>query len=205
MNIRSKICILACVVLCLAPGVGKARKPDTTDTSLGDLARQLRAEKSKESKPAKVFTNDNLPRRRGEEGNLSVASGISENPAEKKPEKPAGEAGPETKGKGEANPTAEAGAGHGEKYYRARLSDLQGKNDLHKRELDVLQQKINLNQTQYYTDPNKSLQQQYTRNDINQLNQDIDAKKQQIAEDEKAIEDLHDQLRREGGDPGWLR
>jgi flagellar biosynthesis chaperone FliJ len=47
--------------------------------------------------------------------------------------------------------------------------------------------------------------QQYTRSDINQLNQDIDAKKQQIADDEKAIEDLHDQLRHEGGDPGWLR
>jgi predicted RNase H-like nuclease (RuvC/YqgF family) len=195
MNICLKFCILAFVVFCLAPGVGKAQKPDTTDTSLGDLARQLRAEKSKETKPAKVFTNDNLP----------VASGITENPSEKNPEKPAGEAGLETKGKGEANPTAEAEEAHNAKYYRTRLSELQGKLDLHKRELDVLQQKVNLNQTQYYNDPNKSLQQQYTRSDINQLNQDIDAKKQQIADDEKAIEDLHDQLRREGGDPGWLR
>jgi predicted RNase H-like nuclease (RuvC/YqgF family) len=195
MNICLKISIFAFVVFCLAPGVGKAQKPGTTDTSLGDLARQLRAEKSKETKPAKVFTNDNLP----------VASGINENPSEKSPEKPAGEAGLETKGKGEANPAAEAEAVHNEKYYRTRMSELQGKLDLHKRELDVLQQKVNLNQTQYYNDPNKSLQQQYTRSDINQLNQDIAAKKQQIADDEKAIEDLHDQLRREGGDPGWLR
>jgi len=195
MNICLKISIFAFVVFCLAPGVGKAQKPGTTDTSLGDLARQLRAEKSKETKPAKVFTNDNLP----------VASGINENPSEKSPEKPAGEAGLETKGKGEANPAAEAEAVHNEKYYRTRMSELQGKLDLHKRELDVLQQKVNLNQTQYYNDPNKSLQQQYTRSDINQLNQDIDAKKQQIADDEKAIEDLHDQLRREGSDPGWLR
>jgi predicted RNase H-like nuclease (RuvC/YqgF family) len=183
------------VVLCLAASVSKAQKPDATDTSLGDIARQVRADKSKETKPAKVFTNDNLP----------VANKIKENPSEKSPEKPAGQAGVETKGKGEANPAGEAEGVHDEKYYRARLSELQGNLDLHKRELDVLQQKDNLNQVQYYSDPNKGLQQEYSRSDINQLNQEIDAKKQQIADDEKAIEDLHEQLRREGGDPGWLR
>ena len=47
--------------------------------------------------------------------------------------------------------------------------------------------------------------QQYSRDDIDKLTADIDAKKQQIADDEKAIDDLHDQLRHEGGDPGWLR
>jgi hypothetical protein len=205
MSTYLKICILVCVAFCLAFGVGKAQKPDTTDTSLGNLARQLRAQKSKETKPGQVFTNDNLPGRGGEEGNLSIASGISENPTEKKPEKPAGEAGLEGKGKGEANPTSEAEEVHNEKYYRTRMSELQGKLDLHKRELDVLQQKLNLDQTQFYNDPNKALQQEYTRSDINQINRDIDAKKQQIADDQKAIEDLRDQLRREGGDAGWLR
>jgi predicted RNase H-like nuclease (RuvC/YqgF family) len=190
-----KFCVLACVVLCLAPGWSRAQKPDTTDTSLGNLARQVRAEKSKETKATKVFTNDNL----------SVAAQIKENAAEKPPGKPAAEAGVESKEKAETNSAAEAKGVHDEKYYRTRLSELQGRLDLHKRELDVLQQKVNLNQMQYYNDPNKALQQEYTRGDINQLNQDIEAKKQQIADDEKAIEDLHDQLRREGGDPGWLR
>ena len=69
----------------------------------------------------------------------------------------------------------------------------------------MLQQKLGQNQTQYYPDPNKTLQQEYSREDINKLTADIDAKKQQIADDEKAIEDLHDQLRHEGGDPSWLR
>jgi hypothetical protein len=50
-----------------------------------------------------------------------------------------------------------------------------------------------------------SLLQQYSRDDINKFTTDIDAKKQQIADDEKAIEDLRDQLRHEGGDPSWLR
>jgi hypothetical protein len=69
----------------------------------------------------------------------------------------------------------------------------------------VLQQKLGQNQVQYYNDPNKSLQQQYSRDDINKLTTDIDAKKQQVADDNKAIDDLRDQLRHEGGDPGWLR
>ena len=69
----------------------------------------------------------------------------------------------------------------------------------------MLQQKLGQNQMQYYNDPNKSLLQQYSRDDINKFTADIDAKKQQVADDEKAIEDLHEQLRREGGDPGWLR
>jgi hypothetical protein len=69
----------------------------------------------------------------------------------------------------------------------------------------VLQQKLSQNDMQYYPDPNKALQQQYSREDIKKLTTDIDAKKDQVAGDEKAIEDLHAQLRQEGGDPGWLR
>jgi len=47
--------------------------------------------------------------------------------------------------------------------------------------------------------------QEYNRSDINQLKQEIDKKKQEIAADDKAIQDLQDQLRKEGGPPGWLR
>jgi len=68
-----------------------------------------------------------------------------------------------------------------------------------------LQQKLGQNQNQYYADPNKSLLQQYSRNDINKFTDEIDAKKQQVADDENAIDNLRDQLRHEGGDPGWLR
>jgi hypothetical protein len=85
------------------------------------------------------------------------------------------------------------------------MSELQANLDLHKRELSVLQQKLNLNQMQYYNDPQKALEQQYSRDDINKRTAAVDAKKQQIADDEKAIEDLRDQLRRESGDPSWLR
>jgi hypothetical protein len=69
----------------------------------------------------------------------------------------------------------------------------------------VLQQKSAQNDMQYYPDPNKTLRQEFTRSDINKLNDQAEKKKQEIAADEKALDDLRDQLRREGGDPGWLR
>lgn len=100
---------------------------------------------------------------------------------------------------------AEASARHDEKYYRSQMAEIQHRLDTHKRELEVLQQKSGLNQTQFYTDPNKTLQQEFTRTDINKLNDDIAKKKEQIAKDEKDMDDLRDQLRREGGNPGWIR
>jgi len=187
MRIGVKVYILGCVLVCLGAGSGYAQqKSDANNTSLGDLARQLKAQKAKEPKPVRVITNDNIASPSGEASGFAASS----------------------KGKSAAAAPEGSGApaqGHGEKYFRSRLSDLQGQLDTHKRELEVLQQKLGQNQMQYYPDPNKSLLQQYSREDINKHRADIDAKKQQIADDEKAIEDLHEQVRHEGGDPGWLR
>jgi DNA repair exonuclease SbcCD ATPase subunit len=41
--------------------------------------------------------------------------------------------------------------------------------------------------------------------DVYSLQDQIAKKKSEIDADQKAIEDLREQLRREGGDPGWLR
>jgi len=182
------------VFFCLPAVIGYAQQTsDANGTSLGDIARALKAKKAKEPKPVKVFTNDNLtaPKDIGTEAK-DGGTGPSANPAEK------GSAAPPQA------PAAPATA-HDEKYYRTQMSTLQSQLDTHKRQLDVLQQKLGQNQMQYYPDPNQSLQQQYSREDVNKLNTDIDAKKQQVADDEKTIEDLRDQLRREGGDPSWLR
>jgi hypothetical protein len=205
MKTDVKMCVLICAVVCLATGLGRGQQPGASDNSLGDLARKVRAEKSKEAKPAKVITNDNILSPGPESGVPVPATTADQNPSEKKPEKPGGEAVTESKETGDIHPTPDAGQVHDEKYYRARMSELQASLDLHKRELSVLEQKLDLNQTQYYNDPQKALEQQYSRDDINKRTQDIDAKKQQIADDEKAIDDLRDQLNRESGDPGWLR
>jgi hypothetical protein len=164
--------------------------------SLGELARHLKAQREKAAvKPQTVFTNDNLPARPPQEG-PTAAGGMA--PAGG--EKPKAEAGAPSGG-----PSPEA---HDEKYYREKMKDLQSQMDVHQRELAVLEQKTGQAQVQFYTDPNKTLQQSSTPafySDVNKLRDEIEKKKQQIADDQKAIEDLRDQLRREGGAPGWLR
>jgi predicted RNase H-like nuclease (RuvC/YqgF family) len=185
MKSHVKVFVLGFSLVCLVAGSGYAQQQsNASNTSLGDLARQLKAQKAKEPKPVKVFTNDNLP---------TSKEGVSESSA------------PEKSSDAAPGGSAAPAAGHDQKYFRTQMSTLQNQLDTDKRELEVMQQKLGQNQMQYYPDPNKSLQQQYSRGDINKLDANIDAKKQQIANDEKAIDALRDQLRQEGGDPSWLR
>jgi len=188
MNTFAKSILLAMALVSQAAMSSYGQqKTDTNSNSLGDIARHLNAEKAKEPKPVKVFTNDNLV---GSENDVSTFGAITK---EDKSAAPA----PEGSGAKTQH--------HDEEYYRSQMGVLKATLETHQRELDVLQQKLGQNQMQYYNDPNKSLQQQYSREDINKLTTDIDAKKQQVADDNKAIDDLRDQLRHEGGDPGWLR
>jgi hypothetical protein len=187
---------------------GLARQQPTVP-SLGDLARELRAQREKSSHKAKVFTNDNLPVKTPQE-NLSISKSTSGGPAppegaktEEKPAKPEAKArtGAEAEGESSEGP-------HDEKYFRKRMSDLRAQLDLHQRELDVLQKKLGQGQLAYYPDPNKTLTQESTPafySDVNKLRQQINEKQAQVAEDQKAIQDLQEQLRREGGEPGWIR
>ncbi len=187
MRAHPTVIVLGFVLTSLAVvSIYGQQKPDN-DTSLGDIARQIKAQKAKEPKPAKVFTNDNISAPADNASGVDVSS-KEKGPANSTPE----ESGEHTKT-------------HDAEYFRSQMSKLQDRLATDKRELDVLQQKLGQNQMQYYNDPNQSLLQQYSRDDVDKLTADIDAKKQKVADDEKAIEDLHEQLRREGGDPGWLR
>ena len=185
MRTRVKAWLLGVVVVCLAAASGYAQdQPTASEPPLGNIARQIKAQKSKEPKPVKVLTNDTI--------------GASE-------DKPAGTESPK-KNPTETAPVTPATSGkHDAAYFREKQSKIQDEMDTHKRELSVLQQKLGQNQTQYYANPQDSMMQQYTRSDINKLTDEINAKKQQIVDDQKAMDDLRDQLRQEGGDPGWLR
>jgi hypothetical protein len=161
--------------------------------SLGELAKKLKSERAASGKSVRVFTNDNLPHRPAG-GGISVVGSMSE----VTPNQPTG---------GAAAGTSEAASSgtHDEKYYRERMSELRSQLELHQRELSVLQQKQGQGQMQFYADPNKALQQEYSRSDINKRNDEIAKKQAQIDEDNRAIQDLQDQLRREGAPTGWLR
>ena len=112
---------------------------------------QLKAKKAKEPKPVMVITNDNIPASQVGE------SEFRDNSPGKKPTETAPEA------------SKAPGNVHDENYFRKRQGELQDNLDTHKRELEVLQQKLGQNQTQYYPDPSKTLQQEYSRNDINKM------------------------------------
>jgi len=60
-------------------------------------------------------------------------------------------------------------------------------------------------QVEYYPDPQKAMTQQNTRADINEKQAKIDAKKRDLDQLRQGLDDLEDQLRKSGGDPGWAR
>lgn len=194
-----RVVLTGVVILMLLGAEGWARAQDQA-TSLGDIARQLKAQRAKAAKkPAKVYSNDNLPKRQPGEA-LTMAGGISN---EVPPPPPDASASGGTGG-GEAASSGPAGA-HDEKYFRAKMAELRDRLENHQRLLNVMQQKQSQGQTQYYSDPNKTLQQEFSRSDATKAVDDVAKMQQNIADDEKAMDDLRDQLRREGGEPGWLR
>ena len=60
-------------------------------------------------------------------------------------------------------------------------------------------------QLEYYPDPQKALTQQNSRADINAVSAKLDAKKKELDQLKQGLDDLGDQLRKSGGDPGWAR
>src|SRR5271167_4358087 len=161
-------CVGVAVLLMLTRGFVRgsepSQQPSTQEPSLAEKARQLKAQQAQQSKPVRVFTNDDIPTG---SGGISVI-GLSPSSA-----------------------TAEGSAAeHNEHYYRKTMSELQAKLELDQRQLAVLQQQLNINQLQYYPDPNKTLHQEYSRSDINKLREEIEAKQQEIKSDEDAISDL---------------
>lgn len=171
----------------------RAAQSSTSDQmpSLGALARKLRAERKEEGKkPVAVFTNDNIPTS-GSLGTVEVSNGSASASAS-------------------SGPNAETGSGseHGQKYFSKKAKAIRGNLDMHQRELAVLEQKLSQSQMVYYSNPQKTLEQEsgpQFQSANNKLKKEIDAKKQQVADDQKAMEDLQDELRRDGGDPGWIR
>jgi hypothetical protein len=153
-----------------------------TEDSLAAAARKTRDQKKESGKTGKVFTNDNIPTTGGV-STLSLAS-----------------AEPATTG---AAATAPAAAD--EKAWREKFADLHHKMDQDKQNLEVMQRELGILDMQYYNDPVKAMQQQYSREDINKKTAAIDAKKKEIESDQQAIDDAEDALRKAGGDPGWAR
>ena len=174
------------------PDAKKTDKDAQSDTvaeapqdSLAAAARRAKEQKKAAPKSAKVFTNDDIPTSGGV-STIGDKSGTSETPAE----------GKTSAGKPGAND---------EKAWRDKFAALHHKLDQDQAALDVMQRELGVLNVQYYSDPTKAMQQQYTRSDINDKTTQIDAKKKDIDADQQAISDAEDDLRKAGGEPGWAR
>jgi hypothetical protein len=160
--------------------------------SLAAAAKKAREQKKESAKPAKVFTNDDMP-----------AGGISTVGADKSADSSASSAG------GAQDASAAAGP-NDEKTWRARFEKLHHKLDQDQQELDVLQRELGVAATQFYGgDPNKAMNDQMSGQpygaDYTKKLGEIDAKKKKVEADKQAISDAEEELRKAGGDPGWAR
>ncbi len=169
--------------------------------SLGDIARKAREQKKASAKPAKVFTNDDLERLTGRISVLGTPPRAPETEKEATAEPPQGKAGAEDKIAKDKEQKEEKG----EVYWRKRFADARAKLHLAEKELDILQRELNLQQQQYYSDPNKALREQYARQELNANTRKIEDKKKEVQQLRQALSDLEDELRRSGGDRGWAR
>jgi hypothetical protein len=153
--------------------------------SLADAARKAREAKKDPSKPARVFDNDNLP------GGTVSTVGKTENA-----KKEVDEASSDDTSKSVPD---------SEKAWKEKFAMLRSKLARDKEDLEVMQRELGVLNLQNYSDPNKGLQQELTRSDINNKTAAIDAKQKAIGADQQAIDDAEDDLRKSGGDSGWAR
>ena len=77
-----------------------------------------------------------------------------------------------------ASAAADKPAANDEKTWRDKFATLRHKLEQDQAELDVMQRELGVLNVQYYSDPVKAMQQQFTRSDINKKTADIDAKKE---------------------------
>lgn len=167
-----------------------------TGDPVADAARKAREEKKTAPKPKKIFTDDDVASKPGAEAPAPAPStpalGGSASPAVALAKQ--AKAGTEP----QEDPNSEAAWRKRFAAQRRKISDAE-------QELDVLQREASKADLQYYSDPQKAMNEQLTRNEINEKNEKIAAKKKQIADLKQQLSDLEDQLRAAGGDAGWAR
>jgi hypothetical protein len=146
--------------------------------SLAEAARKARERKASESK-TKVWDNDNIPGA------------------------PSGTAAPAAESAAPAAADDSAAAANDEKAWRQRFAEARGKLKRDQDSLALQQKDFGRLSIQYYPDPQKGLTQSYSQNDLIKAREKIDATKDLVVADQKAISDLEDALRKSGGDAGW--
>jgi hypothetical protein len=156
---------------------------------VADAARKAREDKKNAAKPKKVYTDDDVkPAAPAPADQTAGTTGATGTTVQQK----TGDATPEEDPNGEA-------------AWRRKFKTQHEKIAKAESELDLLQRELQKAQLEYYPDPQKALMEQNNRKAVNEKMAAIDAKKREIAQLKQGLDDLEDQLRKSGGDPGWAR
>jgi predicted RNase H-like nuclease (RuvC/YqgF family) len=185
MRLRTVFCVATILAL---SAIGVAAQDQSSSDDVAAAARKAREQQKNAPASKKVITNDDIPAAK------NAAPAAADSSASKGETTPASA---DDKG-GQADPKSEAA-------WRKRFQDQHDKIAAAEKELDILQRELDKDQVQYYSDPQKALMQQHDRSDINEKTAKIDAKKKEIETLKQELSDMEDDLRKEGGDPGWAR
>jgi phage-related minor tail protein len=172
-----------------------AQEPSGSGDPVADAARKAREQKKNAPKPRKVFTDDDVAPNAAEPQPPAA-------PAEPKSDAVPAAVKPEL---ALAENAAQKENPHSEKAWRKRFADQRRRIAAAEQELEVLQRESQKADVQYYSDPQKALKEQYSRREINEKTTKAEAKKKEIATLKQQLNELEEELRRTGGDPGWAR
>jgi len=192
-------CLLA-IGLGLASSAAIAQQePSNTGDPVADAARKAREQKKSAPKPKKVFTDEDIAAKPAPGPAPTASTAQDSNKAVTAATPPATSVTPKSD-------TAEKNEDpNSESAWRKRFAAQRRKISDAEQELAVLQREAEKADVQYYSDPQKAMREQYTRQEINEKNDKIAAKKKEVADLKQQLSDLEDQLRSAGGDPGWAR
>lgn len=175
------------LTLLVAPGAVSAQ-------SLGEVARKEEARRQKLVEPAKVYTNDNLGPEAGSPAPLP-APGLTATP----PSPSGGQAKPGEGAQAEADDPKKD-----EAYWRGRMSEARSGLERSRTFAEALQSRINVLSTDFVNRDDPA-QRNTIANDRQKALAELERVKQEIAQYEKAIQDIEDEARKAGVPPGWLR
>src|SRR6266851_9304888 len=206
---RVRFWMKGCVIvpaLCL---VGLSATAQQTGDPVADAARKAREAKKDTTKPKKVYTDDDV-KRSAPEPVPAAAPGDASGTAAATAVQAAGGAAKtgdaakavEAAKTGDATKTEDP---NGQAAWRRRFQAQRDKITKAEKELEILGRELEKAQMEYYPDPQKAMKQQNSRAEINAINAKIDGKKKEVAELQQGLDDMEEQLRKSGGDPGWAR
>src|SRR6266481_5032348 len=191
----SMIVAALCVTGLLAAAQQQGSSEQQTGDPVADAARKAREKKKDAPKPKKIYTDDDVKKSAPEPAAAPVVAGgtVAATAAQA--------AGGSAK-TGEATKTEDP---NGQAAWRRRFQAQRDKIAKLMKEVDILGRELEKAQMEYYPDPQKAMTQQNSRAEINAINAKIDAKKKEVAELQQGLDDMEEQLRKSGGDPGWAR